>query len=296
VSTGRSEGQDLMGQDLTVSLVVPCYNGAATLGRVLDGVLRQTRVPDEVLVVDDGSTDPTAEVARRHGARVLVHGENRGISAARNTGLRAGVGEVVVFLDADAVPHPDLVRRLVQGLDAPGVGAAGGQLCELAPVGVADRWRAHFWRQTQGRQRLADAPLVVGACCAVRRDMALAAGGFAERFRTNGEDVDLSVRLRQRGLRLTYDPHARAIHLRRDTPSSLLRMVYRHSRDQVAALRRHREPTWQVFRNALRWGPVTLVSSLRRHNSSTLALLSPLCQVAALAGCSAGWLQGRVPR
>ena len=100
----------------------------------------------------------------------------------------------------------------------------------------------------------------------------------------------MSTRLRQAGHRLAYDPQAQVMHLRRDTLPSLLRMIYRHSRDHVRALRLHGESPSPVVRNALRWGPVTLASSLRRHRDPSLAAISIPCHAASLAGCAVGML------
>ncbi|GAB6935430.1 glycosyltransferase family 2 protein [Calditerricola yamamurae] len=83
-----------------VSAVIPAYNEAATLPETLDA-LRRAGCVDEVIVVDDGSTDGTADAARPYADRVLVHGENRGKGAALETGWRAAHGEILLFLDGD---------------------------------------------------------------------------------------------------------------------------------------------------------------------------------------------------
>jgi len=83
-----------------VSAVVPAYNEAATLPETLDALHRAGCV-DEVIVVDDGSTDGTADAARPYADRVLVHGENRGKGAALETGWRAARGDILLFLDGD---------------------------------------------------------------------------------------------------------------------------------------------------------------------------------------------------
>jgi len=86
----------------TVSVVIPAYNIEAYLARALDSVLAQTLKPDEIMVIDDGSTDQTAAVAQRYGSRVrYIHQSNAGPSAARNTGIRAAEGQWVAFLDGD---------------------------------------------------------------------------------------------------------------------------------------------------------------------------------------------------
>jgi glycosyltransferase involved in cell wall biosynthesis len=86
----------------TVSVVIPAYNAEAYLREALDSVFAQTRPPDEVVVVDDGSTDRTSEVAASYGDRVrLLRQPNRGEAAARNAGVLAARGALIAFLDAD---------------------------------------------------------------------------------------------------------------------------------------------------------------------------------------------------
>lgn len=91
----------------TVSVVIPCYNGEAFLGEALESVRAQTRQPDEILVVNDGSTDRTPEIARSFGARLLENSSNMGPSVTRNRALFAVRNEIVAFIDADDLwlPH-----------------------------------------------------------------------------------------------------------------------------------------------------------------------------------------------
>src|SRR5919107_4763688 len=84
-----------------VSVVIPCYNQAHFLGEAIESVLAQSHLRFEIVVVDDGSTDDTAEVAACYPGVRCVRQDNRGLSAARNSGLRHSEGEYVVFLDAD---------------------------------------------------------------------------------------------------------------------------------------------------------------------------------------------------
>lgn len=87
---------------IAVSVVIPAYNAGKYLGRAIDSVLAQTRPADEIIVVDDGSTDNTAEVAHGYGEKIcFIRQENAGASVARNTGIEAAAGEWIAFLDAD---------------------------------------------------------------------------------------------------------------------------------------------------------------------------------------------------
>ena len=105
-------------QPKLVSAIIPCYNQAHFLGEAIASVLRQTYAHYEIIVVDDGSTDDTANVAARHPGVRCIRKKNGGLAAARNTGLRASAGDYVVFLDADDRLLPDAFEAGVSALDA----------------------------------------------------------------------------------------------------------------------------------------------------------------------------------
>jgi O-antigen biosynthesis protein len=107
------------------SVVVPAYNAAATLGACLESLAHLNSPNSETIVVDDGSSDSTAEVASRAGVRVL-RAEHRGLGAARNRGIEAAAGSCVAFIDADARADPDWLYHLVETLSRRDAAAAGG--------------------------------------------------------------------------------------------------------------------------------------------------------------------------
>lgn len=109
----------------SVSVVIPCYNAEAFIGETIESVLRQTRAVDEVIVVDDGSRDSSAEIAESFGDPVrVVRQENRGECGARNRGVKEARGEIIAFLDADDLWHPEKIERQLAYFDEhPGVGA-----------------------------------------------------------------------------------------------------------------------------------------------------------------------------
>ena len=125
-----------------VSVVIPCFNQAEYLPEAIESVLGQTRRPTDIVVVDDGSTDDTAEVCRRYPAVRYVHQTSQGLANARNAGLAAATGTYVVFLDADDRLHAgavDIGFRLLQA--HPEWGFVSGEHRDISPEGsVQKEW------------------------------------------------------------------------------------------------------------------------------------------------------------
>lgn len=111
-----------------VSVIIPAYNEQTFLGRCLDSLARQSYPADriEVVVLDNGSTDATPEIARSRGVRLEIDPVSR-VGGLRNRGAALATGEVLAFLDADCVAPPDWIASAVDALDSdPSLGAVGG--------------------------------------------------------------------------------------------------------------------------------------------------------------------------
>jgi glycosyltransferase involved in cell wall biosynthesis len=101
-----------------ISVIIPVFNGAAYIGQAIESVLGQTLAPDEVLVVDDGSTDSTAEIVRRYQPRVSYRYQpNQGPGAARGLGIQESNGDLLAFIDSDDLWLPDKLRLQTAELD-----------------------------------------------------------------------------------------------------------------------------------------------------------------------------------
>ena len=188
-----------------ISVVVPVYNGGAAVGATIEHLLDQTLRPDEIIVVDDGSSDDTAEVLRRFGERItLISKPNGGPASARNVGVRAASGTLVAFTDSDCFPDKDWLRELVKGFYAPEIVGAGGTVRGAYP-GLVGEFIDMNRGLDPGFERGGVVTRLVTANACFRRDALLEANVFDERFRRpGGEDTELSVRLRNRGYALAY--------------------------------------------------------------------------------------------
>ncbi len=184
-----------------VSVVIPAWNAEAWVGRAVESALAQDHEPKEIIVVDDGSTDGTADVLAAYGRRIrLVRQTNRGLPAARNAGLRAARGTLVAFLDADDRWLPGkLAAQVALMRERPDLGFCATEAWLEDEAGRRlGRWRDEG--RLPGRTFLetlfARNAAVPGSASAVmvRRELALAVGGFDETLRAH-EDVDLWMRL-----------------------------------------------------------------------------------------------------
>jgi hypothetical protein len=221
------------------SVVVPAYNAAATLGACLDS-LAQLNYPDyETIVVDDGSSDSTAEVAARAGVRVL-RVEHRGLGAARNCGLEAAAGSCVAFIDADARADRDWLYHLVESLTRRAAAAAGGP--NFAPPPNSALAAALATAPGQPREvRAGDDTLeqVCGCNMIVDKAAAQAADGFDPMFTAAGDDVDFSWRLAERELTIASAPAAVVIHERRPTLAAYVEQQRGYGRGEGLLFRKY---------------------------------------------------------
>lgn len=113
---------------MKISVIIPVYNGAATIANAIESILRQTRAPDEIIISDDCSTDQIAEVAARYAGRIeyVRRPQNGGLSANRNTGVRASQGDWLLFLDHDDVLLPHALESLSATAETTGAGVVYG--------------------------------------------------------------------------------------------------------------------------------------------------------------------------
>ncbi len=204
----------------SISVIIPVRNGAATLSRCLEALNQSQGVTWECIVVDDGSTDETAAVARRWGAHLIQSDRpGSGPGRARNLGAQLATAPFLCFLDADVVAHPDTLEQFVALFEAdPSLAAAFGSYdASPAEPGLLSQYRNllhHFVHQTGQEQ----ASTFWSGCGAIRRDIFLELGGFDPAYtRPSIEDIELGYRLHARGARIRLAKHVQVTHLKRWT-------------------------------------------------------------------------------
>ncbi|GJL55958.1 MAG: hypothetical protein NPIRA02_30900 [Nitrospirales bacterium] len=200
-----------------ISVVVCSYNGSRTIRDCLEA-LQQLAYPQyEVIVVNDGSTDNTEDIAREYPCRVIST-TNQGLSNARNTGMRAASGDIVAYTDDDAYPDPHWLTYLAHMFLTTSHAAIGGP--NLPPKD--DGWIAECVAHAPGGpiHVLLDDQLaehIPGCNMAFRKRHLQAIGGFDPQYRAAGDDVDICWRLQERGWTIGFHASAQVWHHRRNS-------------------------------------------------------------------------------
>jgi hypothetical protein len=208
-----------------LSVVIPAFNAAGDLPHLLSALAPQLGADDEVIVVDDCSTDATAEAAARFPVTLLRTPGRSGPAAARNLGARAASGDLLVFLDADVTPRAGVLDRFRRHLAAPGLAAVMGSYDDAphAP-GLVSRYRnlLHCYTHRTGSR---DASTFWAGCGAIRREVFERLGGFdAARYpNASIEDIELGVRLRRGGEKILLDPEIQVTHRKQWRLGGMLR-------------------------------------------------------------------------
>lgn len=251
-----------------VTVVVCSFNGSRTIRDCLEG-LEGLDYPDyEVIVVDDGSTDNTAVIAREYDCRV-IRTENRGLSNARNTGWQAGTGEFVAYIDDDAYPDPHWLKYLVasflKAINATRAAIGGPNIPPPDDGPIAECVARSPGGPTHVLLSDHEAEHIPGCNMAFRRSCLKAIGGFDPQFRVAGDDVDVCWRLQQRGWSLGFSSPAVVWHHRRNSVRAYLRQQKGYGRAEALLERKWPEkyneaghPTWtgRVYGNGIayvRW-------------------------------------------
>ena len=226
-----------------VSVVVASYNGDRTLKACLDSLERLNYPDYEIILVDDGSTDTTPQIAFLHPmVRYFRHPKNLGLSVARNTGIAAAAGEIIAFTDSDCRADEDWLYYLVGDLangEFAGIGGPNFLPPEDSPVAAAVMVSPGGPAHVMLTDRQAEH--IPGCNMAFYKDALVEVGGFDPIFRQAGDDVDICWRLQQAGYKIGFSPAAFVWHFRRSTLRAYLKQQHGYGEAEALLVRKHPE-------------------------------------------------------
>ena len=227
-----------------VSVIIPVRNGGDSIRSCLTSLAGVDYPADrrEIVVVDNGSTDKTAEIVRGFPVSYVTAFERRGAPAARNAGIRAAQGEILAFTDADCAVTRGWLRAMVQAFDAPEVGAVAGEILPYPPKTAAERYASRI-RHLSPQKYLARPrlPFAVFANLAFRRTVFDRIGLLDEHL-IQGDSTDFCTRfVRGTGLKLAYVPQAIVFHRHRATTWDFLAQQWNYGRGHALLYIKYRD-------------------------------------------------------
>jgi glycosyltransferase involved in cell wall biosynthesis len=287
---------------VSASIVIPTFNGASRIGGCLDALVRQANERDvEILVVDDGSTDGTAEVVRRYPGVRLIAQANAGPAMARNRGALAARGTILLFTDDDCVPAPDWLGAMLDPFAEPDVvGAKGVYRTEQKSL-VARFVQIEYADKYRRMAALPDIDFIDTYSAAYVRERFLQMGGYDAAFPVAcAEDIELSYRMSARGWKMKFVPAAVVFHTHPDTLLKYLRKKYKFAFWRVLAVRKNPRKgindshTPQIMKLQLLFGPALLLAMIVDLLARPPILLSTLVPAAFLVSMLPfAWRAGR---
>lgn len=255
---------------MTVAAVIPHWNRRELLASLLRNLRLQTRTFDRIIVVDNGSTDGSAELAEQAGARVIRFAENRGFAAAVNAGIRAAEDAAwVAILNNDVTLEPEWLATLIPATGQHGASFATGKIVRASDAGIIDATfdeisrAACAWRCGSGRpdcpvwneqQKIRIPPMTAAL---FDRRLFEQVGLLDEAFESYLEDVDFGLRCAFAGRFGVYVPAAKASHIGSATSGKWNKdTVRRIARNQVLLARKHFRGSaiWPILAGQLLWG------------------------------------------
>ncbi|MFZ0978466.1 MAG: glycosyltransferase [Candidatus Acidiferrales bacterium] len=243
-----------------VTILIPAYNEESVIVDTVQAALASGYPRLEVLVVDDGSADRTAELVRENFGRDrrvrLLQQPNRGKPTALNHGLAEATGQVIVSIDADTIVDPEAVPRLVRHFADPKVAAVAGNVKVANRHKWITRWQALEYITSQNLEKRAFdllncIPVVPGAAGAWRADVLRESGGFSGD--TVAEDTDLTLTIRRNGWKILYDEDAIGRTEVPETVDTLIRQRFRWTYGTLQAVWKHRDTAGNPKYGTLGW-------------------------------------------
>jgi GT2 family glycosyltransferase len=257
-----------------ISVVIPVYNGGENFRRCLSSLGQSSRPPDEVIVVADGDTDGSWQVAEDFGAQVFRYESAGGPARARNRGAKVARGDILFFIDADVTVAPHTIAAVARAFqqDSDLAALIGSYDDQPGATNFLSQYKNLFHHYTH-QVASENASTFWGACGAIRTEVFRQVGGFDERYRKPCvEDIELGYRLKRAGYTLRLCKHIQVKHLKHWQPLSLLRA--------------------EIFYRALPWTQLILdqrqpMNDLNLDRSNRLSVVLSFALVGSLLG---GWL------
>jgi cellulose synthase/poly-beta-1,6-N-acetylglucosamine synthase-like glycosyltransferase len=226
-----------------ISVILPVYNNEKTISLCLNSLLNQNyKGKYEIIAVDDGSTDRSAEIIKKHRKVRLIRQTHKGPAVARNLGAKKSRGDVLLFTDADCQPDRNWIREMAKPFENPEITGVQGRyktkqkelVAKFVQFEIEDRY------EKMGKHKYID---FIGSYSAgYKKEVFLKEGGFDKSFPiASGEDPELSFRLSKKGYKMVFNPKAIVYHKHPDTLRKYLKQKFWRAYWRVLLYKKHKK-------------------------------------------------------
>jgi cellulose synthase/poly-beta-1,6-N-acetylglucosamine synthase-like glycosyltransferase len=228
-----------------ISIIVPVYNGEAFIAKCIKSLLDLDYPVEkkEILIIDNNSKDKTAEIVREFPVKYIME-KKQGACNARNTGIKNAGFPLVAFTDIDCVVDKLWLRHLVKYFEEEKTGGVGGHLEPIPPKTVIEEYvifRDILSQEKAMQDEAISPPFLITANAMYRKNILEEIGGFDETFTVNGEDADLSWRVKWKGYNILFEPKAIVHHYHRSTLRGLLKQIRSYGAGTSYLFHKHRK-------------------------------------------------------
>ena len=213
-----------------ISFYIPAYNAQNTINYSIDSLLRQTYKIDEIIVIDDNSTDKTFEIVKKYEkVKIIKNYSNFGLGYNRNLAIKKSINNIIGSIDADVELEDTWLEVLIEEISKENIVMCGGNMIEKNLKNEANIWRAKYYSQNWGDKFILDPPFLYGCNTLLKKSIWEKVNGYNEELKTNGEDINFVSKVKSKfNYQIIYQPKAKCYHHQDDDVESLSRRVWRY--------------------------------------------------------------------
>ena len=213
-----------------VSIYIPAYNAEKTIKYCIESVVNQSKKFDEIIVIDDKSTDNTLKILEEFSnINIIKNNTNMGLGYNRNLGMKISSNSIVASIDADVVLNTRWLEIMINNISKNHNTMFGGKMTEKLIENKFNAWRAKYYSQNWGKKFIFNPPFLYGCNTLLKKSAWKNVNGYDENLKTNGEDVDFINRIKShQNYQTIYQPDAKCYHLQDDDIESLTNRIWRY--------------------------------------------------------------------
>jgi len=213
-----------------ISIYIPAFNAEKTIEYSIKSIQDQSLAFDEIIIVDDHSTDNTSEIVKKfHNIKLITNPKNMGLGFSRNLAIKNCKNEIVAAIDADVVLDKFWLENILKTFEKNKITMSGGKMIEKNVDNKFNSWRSRYYSQNWGDKNILNPPFLYGCNTIQNKSIWNKINGYDEKMLTNGEDVDYSKKIKlHHNFELHYCSSALCHHLQDDNLESLSNRVWRY--------------------------------------------------------------------